>query len=81
MSEVREYVLDVLQREYSFKDDVNVDSINYIEDGYMDSLGLIQFIAELEDEFDIEFTEEEMDSNAFRVVGSLIEMIEAKIAG
>ena len=30
MAEVRTYVLDALQREYSFKQGVDVDSINYI---------------------------------------------------
>ena len=78
MSEVREYILDTLQREYSFKEGVDVDSINFIEEGYMDSLGLIQFIAELEDEFQIEFTDEEMNSSHFRVVGELIALVEKK---
>lgn len=78
MSEVREYVLDALQREYTFKAGVDVDSINYIEEGYMDSLGLLQFIVELEDEFGITFTEEELASPEFRKVGSLIALIEEK---
>lgn len=78
MSEVREFVLDSLQREYTFKSGINVDQINFIEEGYMDSLGLLQFIAELEDEFGIEFTDEELNSSAFRTVGSLIGFIEKK---
>ena len=44
MAEVRTYVLDALQREYSFKQGVDVDSINYIREGYMDSLGLVRWI-------------------------------------
>lgn len=75
---VREYVLDALQREYSFKDGVDVDSINFIEEGYMDSLGLIQFIVELEDEFGIQFTEDEMNLLDFRRIGGLIELVERK---
>lgn len=78
MEDVREYVLEILQREYSFKKDVDVDSINYVEEGYMDSIGLVQFIGELEDEFGIEFTDEELESESFQVVGSLISMIERK---
>lgn len=81
MSAVREYVLEALQKEYSFKDGVDVDSINYIEEGYMDSLGLLQFIVELEAEFGIAFTEEELASPEFRRVGALIGMIEAKMQG
>ncbi len=78
MEDVREYVLEMLQREYSFKKGVDVDSINYVEEGYMDSIGLVQFIGELEDEFGIEFTDEELESESFQVVGSLISMIERK---
>ena len=76
---VREFVLERLQREYSFKEGVNVDEINYIEEGYMDSLGLLQFIGELEDEFSICFTDEEMESMDFRIVGKLISLIEEKM--
>lgn len=79
MSKVREYVLDALQREYSFKEGVDIDKINYVEEGYMDSLGLLRFIGELEDEFSIEFTDEELFSSSFRIVGELITMIEDKV--
>lgn len=79
MSEVREYILDALQREYSFKKDADVDNINYIEEGYMDSLGLVQFIAELEDEFGVEFAEAELESPDFKKVGTLIALIENKL--
>ncbi len=79
MSKVREYVLDALQREYSFKEGVDIDKINYVEEGYMDSLGLLRFIGELEDEFSIEFTDDELFSSSFRVVGELISLIEEKV--
>ena len=79
MNKVREFVLDALQREYSFKKNVDVNTINYIEEGYMNSLGLVLFIAELEEEFGIEFTEEELSSSEFRTIGSLIAMVEYKI--
>ena len=78
MPNVRKYILEALQREYSFKNGIDVNKINYVEDGYMDSLGMIQFITELEDTFQIEFTEEEMESTAFQCVGSLIGLIEKK---
>ena len=79
MIKVRDYVLDVLQSEYSFKTGIDVDEINFIEEGYMDSLKLVQFIVELEDEYGIEFTENEIDSQDFQKVGTLIALIEKKI--
>lgn len=79
MAEVREFILDRLQKEYSFKEGTDIEKINYVEKGYMDSLGLIQFIGELEDEFDIEFSDEEMMDDSFRVVGSLIDLVTKKV--
>lgn len=79
MSKIRDYIVERLQREYSFKEGVDIDNINYVEEGYMDSLGLIQFIGEIEDEFGIEFTDEEMESHSFRIVGKLIALVETKM--
>ena len=79
MPEVREFIIDRLQREYSFKEGINIDEINYIEEGYMDSIGLIQFIGEVEDEFGIEFTDEELESQSFRIVGEFISLVESKL--
>ena len=79
MSRVREFILDRLQREYSFKDGTDIDQINFVDEGYMDSLGLLQFIGEMEDEFGIEFTDEELESGSFRIVGELIAMVEKKL--
>jgi len=79
MSRAREFILDRLQREYSFKDGTKIDEINFVDEGYMDSLGLLQFIGEMEDEFGIEFTDEELESGSFRIVGELIAMVEKKL--
>ncbi len=79
MSKAREFILDRLQREYSFKDGTKIDEINFVDEGYMDSLGLLQFIGEMEDEFGIEFTDEELESGSFRIVGELIAMVEKKL--
>ena len=54
-------------------------TLNYIEAGYIDSMGLIQFIATLEDEFGISFTDEDMQNPDIRIVGKLIQMITDKM--
>lgn len=79
--DAREYILDALQREYTFKPSVDVDSMDFVKEGYMDSLGIVQFVAELEDDFGIEFSDQEMGSPDFRIVGKLIALVERKAAG
>lgn len=79
MSNVRQFVIDYIQREYTIPSDVDVLNLNYVESGYIDSIGLIQFIATLEDEFNISFTDEELDCDDIKVVSKLIDMIESKM--
>ena len=80
MTDIKKFVTDYIQREYTVADDVDIMTLNYIEAGYIDSMGLLQFIATLEDEFGITFSDEEMSSPDIKVVGSLVAMIEKKVA-
>ena len=80
MQDVKSFVLDYIQREYTVPAEVDILSMNYIESGYVDSLGLIQFIATIEDEFEIAFSDEELENEDIKIVGKLISMIEKKIA-
>ena len=79
MSDIREFIVDELQKEYSIGADVDIDELDYIASGYINSLGIVQFVVTLEDEFGIEFTDEEMESDEFRKVGTLVKLIESKI--
>lgn len=79
MTDIKEFVTEYIQREYTVSADVDIMALNYIEAGYIDSMGLLQFIATLEDEFNISFTDEDMSSPDIKVVGTLISMIEKKI--
>lgn len=75
----REYILMMLQREYSFKEGADIDKLDYIAEGYMDSIGTMQFIVDLEAEYSIQFSDEELSGNDFRIVGKLIDLVEKKM--
>lgn len=77
--DVKEFVLDYLQKEYTFPEDLDVMNLNYVESGYIDSLAFIQFIATIEDEFDITFTDEDLENSRIKEVGSLIDIIFSKL--
>lgn len=76
---VSKFVINSLQKKYSIDKNVDISTLDYMESGYVDSLGIIQFVVELEEEFGIEFTEEELSSPSFRIVGELIQLIEGKV--
>lgn len=78
MDNVKDFVIDYIQREYTVPEEIDILTLNYIESGYVDSMGLLQFIATIEDEFQIEFTDAELDSSEIKIVGELIQLIEKK---
>lgn len=79
MNNVSVFVLSALQKKHSIDESVDVFSLNYVESGYVDSLGIIQFVCEIEDEFGITFSDEEISSSSFHIVGELINLIERKL--
>ncbi len=79
MTEVKDFIVDYIQREYTLPEDMDIMDLNYVEEGYVDSIGLIQFIAIVEDEFGIAFTDDELSNPDIRVVGKLIDIVIAKV--
>lgn len=77
---VKDFVLDYLQREYTIDSD-DIMSLNYVETGYVDSIGLVSFVVTIEDEFGVEFLDEELQDPGFKVVGKLINIVSKKIGG
>ena len=78
MEEIKEFIVDYIQREYTLPADTDVMELNYIESGYIDSLGFVQFVALIEEEFDIVFSDEELESPDMKVVGKLVALIDRK---
>lgn len=79
MENVKDFIIDYIQREYTISDDIDIMNLDYVESGYIDSLGMIQFIAVIEDEFGISFSEDELVDPDIKVVGKLIDMVVAKL--
>lgn len=78
MEDIKEFIVDYIQREYTLPADTDVMELNYIESGYIDSLGFVQFVALIEEEFDVAFSDEELDSPDMKVVGKLVALIDRK---
>ena len=49
--------------------------IDYILSGKIDSLGIIEMISEFENEFGINFTQEDFDNPEFRRIDGLIKIV------
>lgn len=79
MTDIKEFVTEYIQREYTVPEDVDIMTLNYIEAGYIDSMAFIQFISTIEDEYDIEFEVEDIDNPELKIVGKLIDFIKSRI--
>lgn len=64
------------------KEDVesNLDS-NYFEQGWIDSFSFINFISDMEEKFEISFSNDEFQNREFATVNGLAKIIEGKING
>ena len=80
MTDIKEFVTEYIQREYTVPEDVDIMTLDYIEAGYIDSMGFIQFVSTIEDEFDIEFEVEDIENPDMKIVGKLIDLISTKVA-
>lgn len=79
MEKVKEFIVDYIQREYTISEDIDIMELNYVESWYIDSMGMIQFIAVIEDEFGISFSDDELAEPDIKVVGKLINMVVKKL--
>lgn len=74
-----EFIVNYLQREYELPKGIDILKFNYVESGYIDSFGLIQFIATLEDEYQIEFTDAELQNPEIKTIGGLMKIMSEKL--
>jgi acyl carrier protein len=75
----KEFILAELSRKGRLPHSNDVDDFDYRRSGHIDSIGLVKFVLNLERQFDIEFSEEEVGNPSFRIVGSLVKLVEAKL--
>ncbi|MDM8564770.1 phosphopantetheine-binding protein [Candidatus Halobeggiatoa sp. HSG11] len=81
MSEkIRNFVISAIEKKGKLPKDCDIDSFNYIDSGYVDSMGIIKFMISIEAEFNIELTESNMESPEFKTIGGLVGIIKNKIA-
>jgi len=78
-AEIHSFVLGLLQKKSRLPKDFN-EATDYIKAGIVDSIGIIKFILELESRFDIEIADTDIESDEFRSVQGLTNMISNKLS-
>jgi acyl carrier protein len=75
---VTQFVVSLIEENGKLPSDVQLDTFNYVESGYVDSIGLIKFVVEIEEEFNIELTEDDLAHQDFKTIGGVVRIITLK---
>jgi acyl carrier protein len=77
--DIRQFIVKSIGKKAKLPRYIDIDSLNYIDSGYVDSLGIIKFVADIEAAYDIEISDSDIESPEFRTVGGLISIICSKL--
>lgn len=78
---IENFIIRLLEKKRNIPKKVkkNMQNFNYLDQGQIDSLGLMSFIFSIEKKFKFKFTPKELSSKEFRVFTGLINLIKKKI--
>jgi len=74
--QILEKILDFFhQKGIEVKNSQELENVRYLEQGWLDSFDLIDFLMYLEQEFNIEYPPEVLQTDSFRTIGGVTETI------
>lgn len=79
--EVREFIVNFLKesiKERNFTEEDITDNFDLLTEGVIDSLGIIEIIQAIEENFGFEIDFEDLDAENFTIIGPLCQYIEQK---
>jgi acyl carrier protein len=75
---IRAYLLHRVQAKANLPNGADLAQFDYIDAGLVDSMAIIKFVMDIEEEFDIVITEHDMTCDAFRTIDGLSSLIAEK---
>jgi acyl carrier protein len=77
---VKKYIVDYIEKKGKLPEDADLDSFDFVATGYIDSLAFFKFVVELEAEFDIEISDDDLAAPGFRTIGGVAAAVAGKLA-
>lgn len=83
MSDVEQQVLAFFEQRGIALGDTREEQLGreYLDEGLLDSMGIVAMVLDFEREFGISFAPEDMQSVEFRTVGGLVQLIAQRVGG
>ena len=79
MEAIQEFVLQLIEKDFLLPEGIDIESFSYIDKGYVDSIGVIKFVLDIESKFEIEISDSDLESTDFRTVGGIVSIINQKV--
>ncbi len=79
MNEITQYLVEQLRQRNGALPEQGLGELDYIEHGYIDSMGIIKFVLDIEQAYGIEVSEDDLQSDAFRTINGLAALIAGKL--
>lgn len=79
INKIRAYIVNELEKKSPLPKDVDINEYDYLSSGHIDSMGIIKFIMNIEEKYDIELTDEDIQSGEFRTIGGIAYLINKKL--
>lgn len=79
MDNITDYIVRLLKKKGPLPADVDIGQFRFIDSGHIDSLSLLNFVMDLEEHFQIELTDQDLESVDFRTVAGLAAIIQRKL--
>jgi acyl carrier protein len=76
---IKKFIINYLRNNGKLGKNNILDDTDYIDQGYLDSMGIIKFIISIEQSFNIEISENDMISPKFRTINGLTQIIFDKL--
>lgn len=78
-TKVNDFICRKLEVKVPLPKDTCLQNYRYLEKGHLDSLALMKFIFEIEDHFDVFLEPEDTQSDEFRTIGGLVDIVAKKV--
>ena len=76
---IKQFIIEELEKKQTLPPNININEYRFLDEGHIDSLASMTFILRIEDEFNVELSQEEIVSEDFRTVGGLASIIKNKL--
>jgi D-alanine--poly(phosphoribitol) ligase subunit 2 len=78
-TEIKRFIIALLEKKQRLPECEDIGSYRYLDAGHIDSLGIMNFILQLEDKFEVEISDDDMLSELFQTVDGLTKIVLGKV--